>query len=462
MVIGAAAGCSSPTADEPEVAVDDKADGVGSTIPLGTYKADDGTAEFRSLTLEEDKHFVRAGLSNPNDTYKLTRGATTHKNYIRFYDQNGDSIDSFEWRTTPVTAGLSLWLRDRHTGTIFTMTGMVGGDGPAPDPSFTYCPTQHAGTNVLGHPVVFCDEMFGERPYIHLPDDATGSTATLYVGLANSGPSVLALTLIDRRGKLYVGVDEGGAALSTSGTPSPMPAGLEMPSSRGMYTVYAVRGEVTTFKPSWGNTSVPAFHVTAAAPQVVLAGRTIDARNNGVWEGTVAARQLMNGKATWNADQPLPLRIEFSGTMKKNPNLTAWNNGDVTDADGESYVLSGKIVSLDTSVTDSTGTCLPAFSSLGDRNSFAGASDGTVALYRLGAMHFGGDEELVLNYPIGVGFGANGMGDPAVTTPINFIQLKDNADYASVDIHPHGLGFGNVISIHPVLGSDAGGTTGCH
>ena len=332
----------------------------------------------------------------------------------------------------------------------YVMTSTLG-----PDSSFQYCPTQHLGTNAMNHPVMVCDTMFSTRPFIHLPAD---SGDTHFVGIANSGPAAIALTLTDRDDTQYVGVNGSGAALSTSGTPSPMPAGLEMPTSRGMFTVYEVVATAATFKVSWTTTKFPALDVTDAAPVVVLAGKTIDTWANRAWEGTVAGRVVTNGVASWDDTKPQAVRIEFS-TLTKDANLTVWATSAVTDADGETYDLGGTITNLSHGVTDSTGACLPAFSSLGDSNAFAGASNAKVSLHRLGSMHFGGDEELVLAYPTGVGFGVNGMGSPAVVTPINFIQTTDAADVGSISVVPHGLGYGNVITIHPVLGDAAGGAS---
>jgi hypothetical protein len=340
--------------------------------------------------------------------------------------------------------------------------GSNGDAPPVPDSSFVYCPKQHAGQNAMKHPVIICDEMFSTRPYVHLPaDDVTGPTVTVYVGISNSSEAGVALSLTDRRGKRYVGTDAKGGLLSTASPPAPMPPGLEMPSTRGMFTVYAVTATVGDYKPSWSKTPFPAMAVAEAAPEVTIPGEVIDARSERAWEGTISAREVKDGVASWNDKKPLPLRIEFT-KMTHAKNLTAWDTATVTEADGATYALAGRVTNLNDAVTDSTGKCLPAFSSLGESNSFFGATDDIVTSFRLGSMHSGGDEELVLTYPEGVGFGmSGGMGNPAVCTPINFIQTDDDPRYDSVDLHPHGLGFGNVITIHPVMGKDLGGEK-CH
>jgi hypothetical protein len=318
---------------------------------------------------------------------------------------------------------------------------LEGGDGLA----FAACASQHVAPNADGDTVIQCDQPFASSPRVHLPaDDTAGAVVTVYAAIDGQDTAVL------RDGRRLAFMDDQGASISfhdpTHDRHGSLPAGLRMPSNRGMYLVYRLTGTFGQATPPFG-TPVPAIHVLSGAPVVMLPGQVIDGAMVGVWEGTTGAR---NPDGSFTTEE-LPLRVRFSDKAPTK-SLDAWDP-DTPLADGAVFKLTGEIENYVRSVRGSDGKCYPALTSLGDKNPFHGAPTGAVDAYRMTGMHTQGDQWVVLTVPVGAtSFSVTTMSPLGPFAPSDWIATGAGAALA---LKPHGLN-GSRIPLHRV-DSAAGG-----
>jgi hypothetical protein len=227
-----------------------------------------------------------------------------------------------------------------------------------------------------------------------------------------------------------------------------MPAAMRMPSNRNMYTVYRVTGTLGQTAPPFGGGKVPAINVLSGAPVVMLPGKVIDGTMLGAWEGTTTARKP---DGTFGPDT-VPLRIRFDALAPTN-NLKIWLTGTSLH-DGPVYRLTGTVENFDKSVKSADGTCYPSLLSLGDQIPFHGATKADVDAFRLGGMHFPGDQVLVFTVPQGTSdWSVTAMGGLGPFAPPDWIAT---AGWSALRLDPHGLPKGNRIDIHVASGGGGG------
>ncbi|MGE5183812.1 MAG: hypothetical protein ACM31C_17200 [Acidobacteriota bacterium] len=332
----------------------------------------------------------------------------------------------------------------------------TGGDGS--DPVFAddskadgasggvrVCATQHTGTDADGDAVAFCDKLYDTMPRVKLPEDklAAGTAkSTLYAAIDLAGQA----GVIDRSGTRYTLVDASGKAVEAS----KLPSALHMPSHRALYTIYKLTGVIGTYKDPYGGPDTPSLHVTSGKPIIVIGGKTIDGAYLAptyALEGTVSRRL---DASHFDSAHPVPVRITFT-KLEDYANMPAWTSGTLED--GTRFKMVGTIENWSDPVKASDGTCMTSFASLGDANTWQGATDPTVRFYRFPGMHFAADEVHVLDYPVGTaGLSGNGMGGMSVTHPAALIQEHETDDWSTVGIHPHSAPNGHEMSLHPVIG----------
>jgi hypothetical protein len=314
---------------------------------------------------------------------------------------------------------------------------------------FQACEQQHVGTNADGDAVIVCDKPFATAPHVHLPADDTKSNVATITVAYNLPLAALemrdgtTLALMDAQGKAISFQDHGGS----------LPASLRMPSNRNMYSLYRLTGKLGQATPSYGTTKIPGFHVVSGAPVVMIPGDVLDGTMLGAWEGTTSARKP---DGTFAPDDQVPIRVAFANLERTN-NLKIWQTG-TSLPDGRVSKLKGVIENFDRDVKASDGTCYKALTSLGDKNPFNGAHAGNVDAYRLGGMHFPGDQVLVFTVPAATSdWSMTAMGGLGPFEPGGWIA---NAGWPEVHLEPHGLPKGNSITLHLVT-SDSGGGGGC-
>ncbi len=307
------------------------------------------------------------------------------------------------------------------------------------------CATQHTGTDADGDSVAFCDALFDTLPRVKLPADKLASgtkSSTLYAAIDLAGQAAV----IDRSGTSYTLVDESGNALDAS----KLPSALHMPSHRALYTLYKLTGVIGTYKDPYSNDETPSLHVTAGKPMIVIAGKAIDGAYLApgyAFEGTVSRRI---DASHFDSAHPVPVRISFT-SLAPYANMPSWSSGTLKD--GTRFQMVGTIENWSSAVKAADGTCMPSFASLGDANTWQGATDPTVRFYRFPGMHFAADEVHVLDYPAGTaGLSGNGMGGMTVTHPAALIQEQESDNWSTVGIHPHSAPNGHEMTLHPVTG----------
>ncbi len=325
------------------------------------------------------------------------------------------------------------------------------------------CAEEHVTNNADGDLVTICDAFFADPPWVHLPPDRSGSTATLYGVIIPEGPY-----FVDRDGARYDLVDASGQLLDNStaaaatvvGDPIPipgLPAALRMASNRSTYTLYQVQGAVG------GNDASPTLRITDGRPVVQVPGNVIDQTLVGSWEGTVARRI---GEEEWDPDQAVPLRIEFTDLIS-NGTMPIWGvpqtaHGEAPSPslglpDGQLFITSGVVANFEASVQAADGECLGSLALLGDQHPFYGADDATVDAFRWTGMHSPGGTNVVLSYPPGSGFadGMNFEGSRGGVTPLDWIASDPGQE---LTITPHSGGMAAqtfVLDLHRVEGGGA-------
>lgn len=315
------------------------------------------------------------------------------------------------------------------------------------------CAQHHAGTTSDGEPVEVCEQLYPSRPFVRLPADAQPA----------SGPSVLYgsfellgnFALVTRDGTTYTVVDSHNRPLAV--TSRGLPAGLRLPSNRGMYTVYRVTGTTGTVHSDTFQADVPSIQMSDATPVAVLTGRAIDGQflrsdaadaPSWAWEGTVSRR---TGDRQWSWTETVPIRISFD-RIEPRENLKVWGDPNRTLPDGPTFTLHGVVENLSRAVRASDGSCMPALDSYGDANPYLGATDPAIVMYRLAAMHFPGDQVIVMTYPSGLGPSLNGMDNLQLLHPIGLMQVDPSAEWSSMTIRPHGTPNGHSLTLQPVTG----------
>lgn len=310
---------------------------------------------------------------------------------------------------------------------------------------FHVCATQHTGSDADGDSVVLCDELFAAQPRVKLPADRIHSgtrSSTIYAALDLAGQ----VSAIDRSGTRYTLVDADGKAVDAS----KLPKAFHLPSHRALYTLYKLTAVITTYTDPYTKQEGPALHVTGGKPLIVISGKAIDGAYLApgfAFEGTVSSR---TDDSHFDSSTQVPIRISFT-SLEAWANMPSWTSGTLKD--GTRYKMVGTIENWSTPVKAADGTCLPAFSAMGDANTWAGATDPTVRLYRFPGMHFPADEVHVLDYPVGtMGLSANGMGGMTALHPAALIQEQASDEWDSLGVFPHSAPNGHTMTLHVVTG----------
>lgn len=258
------------------------------------------------------------------------------------------------------------------------------------------CPMESEGGTSDGDPVTICEQIFEEAPFVHLPkDDRKSSQQTIHgvieldIENADSAWSIGGARLIDSELEALELVDGDGKPLDET---SPLMADNHLPSNRVHYLLYEAKGKKS------GTT----FQLSRLRPIVMVTGHALDGRFLGAWEGTMSGYTGDgNGDDSWSTDDNVPVRLEMVG-------LTEYDNiAEIVPvvtpplADGTRFKAVGGVVNGPKSVKLSTGQCIPALTSYGERNPLLIATDYDFALWRYPAMHTAGsgDFHIVNDYP---------------------------------------------------------------
>lgn len=309
---------------------------------------------------------------------------------------------------------------------------------------FSACEQQHVGANADGDSLIVCDKPFADAPHVRLPaDDTSGDTVTLYVAYQLSTGE-----FFTRDGKSLYLTDGKGKALGFQDHGESLPKSMRMPSNRNMYTLYRVTGTISQVAPPFGKDKVPAIHVATGEPVAMIPGDVIDGTMLGTWEGMTNLRTA-DGKFS---EDETPIRVSFTNKVA-GTNLKVWESG-TSLPDGKVFKLTGVIENWDKSVKGSDGKCYPALTGLGDKNPFHGAKNGKVDTYRLGGMHFAGDQVLVFTVPGGTtNWSMTAMGGLGPFSPVDWISKKG---WSELSLTPHGMPMGNAIQLHIASGGGGG------
>lgn len=328
----------------------------------------------------------------------------------------------------------------------------------------TACPGGVAAQDATGDRVVKCTKLYPAAPLIRLPADTlTGSRATFYGGLSVPVDFSGVARIWTRDGKHYLPVTAAGAAIRFDET-ARLPAKLHAPTNRVTYTLYQLSG-VLGAPLDTGSGPEPTIRLTGARAVVSVDGCVLDSRLLGTWEGSASeAYAAPVGHAPFlqyfDESKRVPIRIKLDA-LEAMPTLSDYAGGALTDA--ATYRLKGRIENWDWPVTAGDKT-FPALTSLGAKNPFAGASSGSVELYRLGNMHGqNNDGHWVLTYPNGAkNLTGNGMSYTltALTAPALLLAPTAKVDeLQQLTIAPH-IPFatnGHTVVLSPVdVGMRAG------
>jgi len=316
--------------------------------------------------------------------------------------------------------------------------------GADPSLDFQACDQQHVDKNADGDKIIICDKPFATPPFVRFPDDDTKSdVVTLYAAF-----DVSVGNFVTRDGTERVTMDDKGNAIAFQTHGAGLPSEMRMPCNRNMYTLYRITGKLGQAKQSWSKDTIPGIQVATGAPVVMVPGKIIDGSLVGAWEGTTNARRP---DGTFAPDV-VPIRVSFSNLVPVS-NLKIWETG-TSLPDGPVFKLTGTIENFDKSVKASDGTCYPALTSLGDKNPFHGATSGDVDTYRLGGMHFPGDQVLVFTVPKATSdWSVTAMGGLGPFGPSDWLATKGRS---TLSLNPHGLPKGNKIEIKVVTGGGGG------
>lgn len=313
--------------------------------------------------------------------------------------------------------------------------------------------------------VTHCTTTFADAPFVRGPAASIPASGDVKLRAAVQVANVMdfAMMAVASDGTRLAIVDDHGALAAFDKPPSVLKA-LGFPSYRTVSTLYDLEGTIGDEVDSpWGK--LRGLRVTKAAPAVVIEGCALASVLVGTWEGTVTTRlatPIGSGPLTKTFDESktAPLHVTVSATAAFGKFID-WNSR-ATDLDN--FQLRAVIDNLTKEFRDGD-TVYPALSSLQGGGPFAGATDGSVNLYRLGTMHgIGGDGHWVLDYPKGSqDLTTNGMSQEAAgifAAGASWLTQKTpDADLGEVVIRPH-LPYsrnGHVVRLHPLkIGAQAG------
>jgi hypothetical protein len=338
----------------------------------------------------------------------------------------------------------------------------VGTDEEDPEVVGTkVCVLQKSGKTADKEPVTICDQAYDDLPLVRPPADTIvkHGVSTLFVGI-KSLPS--GGVLVDRNGTSYDLADASGKYVSMlNDTSNELVKSLHMPSNRNMFLLYKVTGTVGTTHDTFSNQTVPAILATSIKPVILLSGRAIDSAQLGAWEGSVSGR-LANPPSAFQLFDPnvrIPIRVSFTALETPAlPNLPSWDTTATTLPDGTASNVAGVVENMRASVKGADGKCIPSLAAMGASDPFDTKSSADVTLYRVAAMHTGGDNEHVLAFPVSTGtlpakgWTATGMGSFGRLLPSDFIALTTTGG----TVNPHGLPTGANMELHPVKGGGGG------
>ncbi len=267
-----------------------------------------------------------------------------------------------------------------------------------------------------------------------------GGTSTLTLALDS-----VRMFAYDRRGKAYLLLDKRGVPISWEMGNTDYPH-LRLPSNRGMYTFYEAKGMLGTFDDALLG-KLDSLELASIEPSIMLAGKAIDGRFMGAWEGSVSGR---TGEGVYDFANAVRFRVELE-TQEKMDNLAVWGDREELLPDGELFQLFGTITNWHTSVKAADGSCLPAIATF-DTNPFFGATGPEVDMFRLAAMHFPGDQVIVFTYPPGVSeLSCDGMGGLGAFSTTDLFAVEAGAN-SRISIAPHATPNGHELVLAPVTG----------
>ncbi|WAS91463.1 hypothetical protein [Nannocystis punicea] len=274
-----------------------------------------------------------------------------------------------------------------------------GGSESTGDVPDVVCPKTHDGVTSDGHPVVVCDELFADTPYVRPPVDS-GSI----VHAATDGHSIFIRgedpRLLETEELAVMGLDIDGT--------------VEL--RRYGYAIYRVTLDDTDRVTA----SVPAILVPDAAFFGFLAGRAA--------EGVIShhAPDPDDPAFEYEVEPTLPVRVRFT---------------TVADGDADPAIepliketLAVVVENAEAPVLGSTGQCLPALTAAGAENPFDGADLSTLVAERVPSMHAPGDNEFVLSGAAPL----NHMTPAWIVLPHQLLLADATIVFPEADFSPHG------------------------
>jgi hypothetical protein len=180
----------------------------------------------------------------------------------------------------------------------------------------------------------------------------------------------------------------------------------------------------------------------------MLTGDAIDGAQIGTWEGSVSAHTATG----FDAKKRIPIRVTFTKlTTQISGELSEWQSGAKLP-DGTLKSVAGQIDNFSAGVEGSNGTCIKSLEAMGAENPFSGAKSGDILEFRVGGMHFPGDDEQVLNMPQGATFwSVTTMGSFGLFMPADFLKTGE----LSGTQNPHGFIPGANMELKRVEGGGA-------
>ncbi|MCY1059202.1 hypothetical protein [Nannocystis sp. SCPEA4] len=287
-------------------------------------------------------------------------------------------------------------LARRDTGTALLLTILLSAGCDAPD---VVCRKTHDGVTSDGHPVVVCDELFADTPYVRPPVDsgsiAYAATDGRSIFIRGEDPRVL-----ETEELAVMGLDTPGA----------------VDLRRYAYAIYRVTLDDTDRVTA----SVPAILVPDAAFFGFLAGRAA--------EGVISrhAPDPDEPAFEYEVEPTLPVRIRFT---------------TVADGDADPAIeplikqtLGVVVENAEAPARASTGQCLPALTAVGAENPFDGADLSTLVAERVPSMHALGDNEFVLSGADTI----NHMTPSWIVLPHQLLLTDATIRFPEADFTPHG------------------------
>lgn len=263
------------------------------------------------------------------------------------------------------------------------------------------CAKQHSTTTTEGDEVVVCDELYGEAPFVRLPQ-------------------------LDE-GRVFAGI-VGRGFVTAEGTSYAAP-GMESEDKRHGVALYELEldgANVERFR--------PVLMFDEASFMAPFLGRS--------FEGVISRS---TGSEAW-ADAPsLPVRVDVQAAPSTSPSA------------GSTYEARATLANLRASVTAADGSCLPSLESYGVEAPFEAGAEVELALHRVPSMHDFGDDHFVMVWTVNGAFEGTLMGPDWYRGPIDVVRgtLTPDAEY-------QGMGHGTpgaipelTLGAAPVAGGDA-------